>query len=129
MSSLMQHHGTMDRKRGVELLLYLRHEVPTYPRDESNVWEEYGTYGLRCDISTKMADSEPQHLEWNGSFHIVPKLYRIWRKPVDMFGCWVRFRINGKLTAPDLSTPIDMVKLPRDAEPLTDAEAIHYWSH
>jgi hypothetical protein len=73
-------------------------------------------------------DAEPQRLQRpNGSWSTVAKLYRIWRKPVGMFGPWVQFRWNGKLHAPDLSVPIAQINLPRDAEPLTDAEAARYW--
>tara|TARA_R110002096_G_scaffold66682_3_gene162238 strand:- start:5381 stop:5701 length:321 start_codon:yes stop_codon:yes gene_type:complete len=76
------------------------------------------------------ADSEPVTLvRSNGNEMIVPKLYRIWRKPVDMCGCWVGFRYNGEVHYPDLSTPIDEFKLPRDAEALTDEEAVKYWEN
>ena len=57
----------------------------------------------------------------------VPRLYRIWRKPVDMMGCWVGFKISGETSYPDLSCPTDLFELPRDAKPLTDAEAVAAW--
>lgn len=76
------------------------------------------------------ADSEPVTLtRSNGNEMVAPKLYRIWREPVGMMGCWVGFRYNGEVHYPDLSTPIDEFKLPRDAEALTDEEAIHYWEN
>lgn len=56
-----------------------------------------------------------------------PKLYRIFRRPVGMFGCWVEFRYNGETHAPDLSVPIRVEKLPRDAVALTDEESVKYW--
>ena len=56
-----------------------------------------------------------------------PKLYRIFRRPAGMFGCWVVFRWNGKTHVPDLSVPIAVDALPRDAKPLTDIEAETYW--
>lgn len=128
MSSLMQHRGQIDRSRGVELLVYLEHSEQRLPKDESNVFPawQYGV-GERCDISFHRVDSEPVQLVWKGKKHIVPKLYRIWRKPAGMFGCWVVFRINGKEQVPDLSCPIGLPKLPRDAVALTDAEAIESW--
>lgn len=49
------------------------------------------------------------------------------RKPVDMLGCWVRFRYNGALHAPDLSVPIQVTKLPRDAKALTLDESAKIW--
>lgn len=57
-----------------------------------------------------------------------PKLYRIFRKPVGMFGCWVEFRYNGEVHVPDLSVPIRVEKLPRDAVALTDEESVKYWT-
>lgn len=73
-------------------------------------------------------ESEPQELTRpNGTKAICPKLYRIWRKPCGMFGCWVVFRYNGKKQVPDLSVPISLNVLPRDAEELTEQEAIAYW--
>ena len=73
-------------------------------------------------------DSEPVRLvRPDGTCAIVPKLYRIWRRPVGMLGCWVQFRWNGKIHSPDLSVPIGVSELPRDAESLTDDEAARYW--
>lgn len=73
-------------------------------------------------------DSEPVTLTRpNGTTTTVPRLYRCWRKPVGMFGCWVVFRYNGKEHVPDLSIPIGTEQMPRDAKPLTDDEAAGYW--
>lgn len=83
-----------------------------------------------CTVSNRWGDkdSEPVTLTRpNGTETIVSKLYRIWRKPCGMFGCWVVFRYNGEEHVPDLSVPIGVYKLPRDAEPLTDDEAAAYW--
>jgi len=124
MSSLLQHTGRIERSKGVELLVYLVHPERVYGNDTQPA---YGLAGERCHLLTKKVDSEPVQLEWNGKTHIVPKLYRIWRKPAGMFGCWVVFRINGTEQVPDLSCPIDLPKLPRDAVALTDAEAIEAW--
>jgi hypothetical protein len=73
-------------------------------------------------------DSEPVKLTRpDGTVTTCAKLYRIWRKPVGMWGCWVVFRWNGEEHVPDLSVPIGVDKLPRDAEALTDDEAAKYW--
>jgi hypothetical protein len=111
-SSLLQHHGGHS-KRGVELLMYLQREEP---------W-------IVGDLTlTRKVDSEPVRLTRpNGSTTTVPRLYRVFRKPAGMFGCWVVFRWNGKEHVPDLSVPIGVEKLPRDATPLSDSEAANYW--
>lgn len=54
-------------------------------------------------------------------------IYKVARRPVDMLGCWVRFRYNGALHAPDLSVPISIDRLPRDAERMDEATATAYW--
>ena len=46
------------------------------------------------------------------------RLYRIFRKPAGMCGCWVVFRINGQEMVPDLSVFTRVTKLPRDAKPV-----------
>ena len=107
MSSLMQHHGGRSADgRKVELLMYL----------------------IYHDDLGRMKDKEPVRLQRpDGTLSTVPKLYRIYRRPVDMCGCWVVFRYNGEKHVPDLSVPIYTDKLPRDAKPLTDEEAAKYW--
>ena len=50
-----------------------------------------------------------------------------WRKPRGMSGCWVVFRYNGADHAPDLSVPINVEQLPRDAEPLSPEENSRSW--
>ena len=117
MSSLLQHHGTMSRERGVELLIYRT-------KDDTRTW---GGYRLGEPKRPGLADAEPvYHLGvCRGA---VPRLHRIWRKPAGMWGCWVLFRVNGEKHAPDLSTPWGLATLPRDAEALTDAEARAYWA-
>jgi hypothetical protein len=130
MSSLMQHHGGYHKTKGVELLLYLQHRELTYGKGEKNIFS-YGPQSLvgeYCPLMTSPVDSEPIELCWNDKKHIVPKLYRIYRKPCGMFGCWVVFRYNGKENVPDLSVPIAVEKLPRDATPLSDEDSIAYWS-
>jgi hypothetical protein len=99
MTSLLQHHGTMDRERGVELLLYLCTKT------------EYGSLTVPVEL-----DEDEQ-----------PVLYRIWRMPAGIWGCWVLFRYHGKENAPDLSVPIRMESLPKGAERLTLDESRKYW--
>ena len=130
MSSLMQHHGytnrdKAERNRGkVELLMYLV--------KKGKDWEKYNgpeAYNPSPEGTTFCDDAEPVKLIRPGDNieRTVPKLYRIWRKPKGMWGVWVVFQYNGKDHVPDLSVPIKVHKLPRDAEPLTDEEATKYW--
>lgn len=112
MSSLLQSPGRTTRK-GCEIFVFLQKEEPWIVGDL---------------VTSRKVDSEPVELTRpNGSKSVVPKLYRIWRKPAGMFGCWVVFRINGKESVPDLSVPCGLFKLPRDAEELTEEEAKEYW--
>jgi len=94
-------------------------------------WEKYNgsdAYDPYPDATTFCDDAEPVELQRpDGTRTKVAKLYRIWRKPRGMFGCWVVFQYNGKEQVPDLSIPIAVHKLPRDAEPLTDEEMQRYW--
>ena len=55
------------------------------------------------------------------------QLYRAWRKPCGMYGPWVVFRYNGAEHVPDLSVPIRIDQLPRDAQPMTIEECAAYW--
>lgn len=83
-----------------------------------------------CYVSDhwKQVDTEERvRFERDGKVSMEPPLYRIFRKPVGMWGCWVEFRYNGEIHVPDLSVPIRVEKLPRDAERLTDEEAAKYW--
>lgn len=76
-------------------------------------------------------DEEPIKCPKCGSLH--GQLYRIWRKPADTIGCWVCFRIAGEMIPADLSVPLSVgpthapVNMPRDAEKLTEEEAVRYW--
>jgi hypothetical protein len=83
-----------------------------------------------CYVSNHWREVDCETVELakpDGTLTRVPKLYRIFRRPVGMWGCWVEFRYNGSVHAPDLSVPIRVEKLPRDAERLTDEEAAKYW--
>lgn len=107
MSSLMQFQGSSSRK-GVHLEFYQTIPNPQYP-----------------DLPTSGQDAELVVCSTCGRKH--PRIYIAVRQPVDMLGCWVRFRINGKLSAPDLSVPIATFKLPRDAKPVSDEENARMW--
>lgn len=81
-----------------------------------------------CRNSWEKVDSEPVVLPHpRKGKSTVPKLYRVWRKPVNTCGHFVGFKISGEVTYPDLSCPTSLEKLPRDAEALTDEEAAKYW--
>jgi hypothetical protein len=56
-----------------------------------------------------------------------PRIYEAWRVPRGMFGCWVVFAYNGEEHVPDLSIPINVEKLPRDAREVGQAWAEDYW--
>lgn len=56
-----------------------------------------------------------------------PTLYTFWRKPRGTFGQWVVFMYNGDEHVPDLSVPISLEQLPRDAEKVGDQAALRYW--
>ena len=60
-----------------------------------------------------------------GSKHAV--IYKVARRPVGMWGCWVEFRYNGAVHVPDLSVPIGVEKLPRDAERMGEEAMVKYW--
>ncbi len=55
------------------------------------------------------------------------QIYEVSRVPCGMIGCWVQFRYNGEVHAPDLSVPISVTKLPRDAEKLSQEENSLAW--
>lgn len=60
-----------------------------------------------------------------GKFHEV--LYKFWRKPADTFGAWLVFRVNGIEIVPDLSVPLSLEKMPRDAVKMTEEENSIAW--
>jgi len=117
MSSLLQHHGGMSTDgRKVELLAYLV--------IKGKDWEKY------CGPDSY--EPNPESTTFTDPTELIPgtnlpKLYRFYRRPAGMWGHWVVFRYNGEEHVPDLSCPLSMFKLPRDAKPLTDKESITYW--
>ncbi len=103
MSSLLQFSGDVSEK-GIGLQFYLVHPgVPWY--------NSVPVVTYQCDRCKERHD----------------RIYVAYRKPVDMVGCWVRFRINGKLLAPDLSCPIAIDKVPLGATRLTDVQSSKIW--
>lgn len=56
-----------------------------------------------------------------------PRLYEAFRRPAGMFGHWVIFRFNGGEHVPDLSLPISVEKLPRDAKMVLQEETEKFW--
>ena len=120
MSSLLQSPGRVRSRKGqgeVEIFIYLVTQSPRDKEGETIFAEENQLEAVKYP---------PGHRNY-GTYSIQPVLYRIWRKPRGMFGCWVVFNINGEEMAPDLSVPTRLLKLPRDAERLTHDEAAHYW--
>lgn len=84
--------------------------------------------GASIGRHSRTFDTEPVELvRPNGTRTTCAKLYRVFRKPAGMFGCWVVFRWNGAEHVPDLSVPIGVKKLPRDAQALSNEEASRYW--
>ena len=58
----------------------------------------------------------------------LPIIHLATRKPCGMCGCWVVFRYNGGEHVPDLSVPISVERLPRDAKRLTPEESLRIWN-
>jgi hypothetical protein len=114
MSSLMQHTGEVSNGK-VELHAYL----VTKGKD----WEKYNGPDAYKPSPDSTTFTDYAELDSSGN----PHLYRFWRKPAGMFGCWVVFRYNGGEHVPDLSVPISLFKMPRDAEKLSDAESVAHW--
>jgi hypothetical protein len=109
--SLLQHHGGRSADgRKVELILVLVDPNPNPVLADS----------ATCGIPTR---NEP-----HSDGKVRPVLHRIYRRPAGSFGVWVGFRYNGETHYPDLSVPISLFDLPRDAERVPLAEAFRYWT-
>lgn len=105
----MQFNGQVARK-GVGLEMYLTrrvHPMPSLP----DYYVDEPIELLACPQCGR------QH----------EQLYRVWRKPAGMLGCWVVFRYNGKEHVPDLSCPLGVDKLPRGAEKLSPQDNAIAW--
>jgi len=71
------------------------------------------------------ADLDAYHCaECNRPHRLVGIAYR---RPVDMLGCWVRFRYNGEIHAPDLSCGIAVPRWPIGTKVLSEAESSAIW--
>ena len=101
MSSLMQFQGEIS-SRGVHLMAYL-------VKDDN---------GHLIDIEVEPCPS-------CGREH--PVLYTFIRKPRGMLGCCVKFQYNGESHVPDLSIPLHLERLPRDAVRMDAAKSRDYW--
>ena len=78
------------------------------------------------EVCTRCGEEvEPVPCPTCGKTH--PRIHIAIRKPAGTFGCWVVFRYNGEEHVPDLSTPVAVFKLPRDAKPLSDEESNRIW--
>jgi hypothetical protein len=112
----MQHHGGRSKDgRKVELLCYQVKKGPD--------WEKYNgttSYDPRPNSTTF---TEPTELDSSGN----PHLWRFFREPAGMCGCWVVFKYNGQNHVPDLSVPISLFSIPKDAEKLSDEESVKHW--
>ena len=107
MSSLLQFQGSVTRK-GVELEMYRTIENPRYSGSA---------------ISGDVAELAP--CVQCGKAHA--RLYKVTRKPRGMFGCWAVLRWNNEEHVPDLSCPIAVFALPKDAKPVSDEENAILW--
>lgn len=112
MSSLLQFSGAVSRK-GVQLEAYKVERIYT-PYQFTMDWERPKVTIRR--FSYDDVPTEKEQCPQCGKEH--EKLYGFWRKPVGMMGQWVVFRINGEEHVPDLSIPIQLHKMPKDAKPL-----------
>jgi len=113
MSSLMQFRGVID-KRGVGLMFMVRSQAARdWDADTSKPWVKY-------------EDSFEGFIGPDGKKY--PHIYVAFRKPKGMCGCWVVFEYNGEKQVPDLSVPITVDRLPRDAKRMSDEEIIKYWN-
>jgi hypothetical protein len=116
MSSLLQHHGgrSADGRR-VELMCY---QVK-----KGADWERYNGPDAYQPNQDSTTFTDPVEVDGNGN----PVLWRFFRKPKGMFGQFVVFRYNGEDHVPDLSVPIQLFKLPRDAERVPEEVSNNYW--
>lgn len=113
MSSLLQFNGEI--KAGKVGLLFTKIRKEYYSLNENpptgSLWQEVDIDVFECPKC--------------GREHSV--LYRAWRKPRGMMGCWVIFEYNGDKHVPDLSVPISIEKIPKDAERMSIEYSAKYW--
>lgn len=122
-TSLLQFGGQIDRRRGVGLLFFLVKKGKYWEKYNGPEAYEPNPMGTTfCDYAEEIELTSP-----SGEKSMQPQLYRVWRKPAGTWGCWVVFRYLGEEHAPDLSTPISTLVLPRGAEKLTPEECAEFW--
>lgn len=130
MSSLMQFSGQIT-KEGVHLPFYQTQQgVESYRTPHfTGTWDDNGPVYKGEDIHYHTEATAPAVDEV--PCYICNKTHpRIWiaiRKPCGMMGVWVQFRYNGDIHVPDLSVPISIWKMPKDAVKMTDQESSLYW--
>jgi hypothetical protein len=103
MSSMMQFRGSTDSKGRVGLQFVLR--------ADDAAWNAPPLEPVACPVCGK--EHERIHIAF--------------RRPAGMFGPWVVFRYNGEKHVPDLSIPISVSRLPKDAVALDDDENARAW--
>lgn len=115
MSSLLQHHRGVGRDGKVQLLAYLVKKGPK--------WEKYNGPTAYRPSPDSTTFTEP--VEVDAGKH--PRLWEFYRKPKGMWGNWVVFRWSNEEHVPDLSVPIMLFEMPRDAKRLSEEESIAHW--
>jgi hypothetical protein len=120
MSSLMQFNGSITHQ-GVGLQFIL------VEKDEPDWTRLCGpeSYHPNPESTAYTKDVDRYQCATCGRQHA--RIAVAYRKPVGMFGCWVQFRYNGSVHVPDLSIPIAVFKLPRDARGLSDEDSSKIW--
>lgn len=103
MTSLLQFRGDYDQKGRVGLQFVLR-------ADDAGPFDP---------------PLEPVGCPVCGKEH--ERIHVAFRRPAGMFGPWVQFRYNGEIHVPDLSIPISVSRLPKDAVALDDDENARAW--
>ncbi len=86
-------------------------------------WEEMNGPNSYYPAPNSTTFTEDVELDSSGN----PHLWHFYRRPIGMLGCWVIFEYNGQDQVPDLSVPISLFKMPRDAKKLTDEESVAFW--
>lgn len=114
MSSLLQFNGKITRQ-GVHLQF-----IHVTPSTKTLNGVEYLKDTPQCGNTTDGVCVP------GGKFY--PRIWTAVRKPAGMFGPWCVFRYNGQENVPDLSVPISVFSLPRDARPLSNQETIKVWT-
>ena len=124
MSSLLQFNGKIDKKKGVGLLAYKVEKGPE--------WDKYNGPLSNNPSPTSTTFAQPSEVftatrPSDGAQVRLEILYEFFRKPRGMCGHWVVFMYNGEEHVPDLSHPMGLFKIPRDARRLSEEESAERW--